>query len=140
MPPLDTARRLIRALSLPSATRLARPGTNSASFGTDEFIDVELQELPDSSSSTPDTSRPSTPALATSQSVHESQLAAIPVSVLRYRSRAISRADSLDSRTSRTHSRSSSRSTFSSCDEVARKRRPANTRRESETFWRDYWD
>lgn len=135
---MDTARRLIRALSIPAQrpTRIARPGTNSANS---EFIDIELQHLPESLASTPDPTRPQSPASTAGQGLAADQLADITAFRSRFRSRAIARADPFDSASS-AYSRSSSRSTRSGCDEVVREKRPAFRRRESESCWNEYWD
>lgn len=154
MPPLDTARRLIRSLST------NRSGTNSANHGPgeDEFLGgsaFELQHLPlHSSTSTPASSRPASPIATTID--EEADPSPLPVdhpfsrfpdsgpAVLRFRARAITRADSFDSTSSacsRSSSRSSRSSTLSSCgDAVAHTKRPAKKRRESQTCWREYWD
>ncbi|KAI1851957.1 hypothetical protein JX265_008237 [Neoarthrinium moseri] len=156
MPPVHTALRLIRTLSM---ARPANPGTNSGDLGTEFTVDLELQPWPSASSitttaaTTPASSRPVSPTITTAPDFgtrYGGQLTDLGdlFRSRERRTRSVKRTDSFDSTTtessvSSTRSQSSSRNRFANrrvrCDEVARKE-SISLQRQSETCWRDYWD
>lgn len=141
MPPLDAARRLIRALSTSGGTTTKLAGDGITADSTELELGTELQ-LWSNTTSTPDASTraidhqsfPDKP-VHTTKGQHQKGWSPAP-----YPSTGLSRATSFDSTSSASSTRSRSSSDSSSfCDEVA-SRQASRRQLVSKDYWRQYWD